>query len=93
MSHARNKCNLLFFQYNAISLNLVSCVYYVASDKQYIGEYCEILESSDKVFIGNDFPDEFAHSKATDKAEFPDHNKFEIMSDGMVYLFVFSAQG
>lgn len=46
-----------------------------------------------KVFIGNDFPDEFAHSKATDKAEFPDHNKFEIMSDGMVYLFVFFAQG
>lgn len=50
--------------------------------KQYIGEYYEILESSDKVFVGTDFPDEFAHSKdtkiieiATDKAEFPDHNK------------------
>lgn len=69
--------------------------------KQYIGECYEILESSDKVFIGTDFPDEFAHSKdtkdvkganekakanavtaianiieiATDKAEFPDHNK------------------
>lgn len=37
--------------------------------------------------------DEFAHSRATDKAEFPDYNKFEIMSDGMVYLFVRFAQG
>lgn len=46
-----------------------------------------------KVFIGTDFPDEFAHSRVTDKAEFPDYNKFEIMSDGMVYLFVLFVQG
>ena len=33
--------------------------------KQYIGECFEILETSDKVYIGTDFPDEFAHSKDT----------------------------
>ena len=33
--------------------------------KQYIDECYEILESSDKVFIDTDFPDEFAHSKDT----------------------------
>ena len=31
--------------------------------KQYVGECFEILETSDKVYIGTDFPDEFAYSK------------------------------
>ena len=30
--------------------------------KEYIGEYAEITETSDVVYIGADFPDEFAHS-------------------------------
>ena len=33
--------------------------------KEYIGEYFEILETSEKIFIGSDFPDEFSHSKDT----------------------------
>lgn len=31
--------------------------------KEYIGNYYEILETSEKVFIGADFPDEFCHSE------------------------------
>lgn len=31
--------------------------------KEYIGKYYEILETSEKVYIGTDFPDEFCHSK------------------------------
>ncbi len=33
--------------------------------KEYIGEFYEIVETSDKIFIGNDFPDEFTGSKDT----------------------------
>ena len=33
--------------------------------KEYIGEYVEITETSELVYIGPDFPDEFAHSKDT----------------------------
>ena len=33
--------------------------------KEYIGECAEITETSDVVYIGADFPDEFAHSKDT----------------------------
>ena len=33
--------------------------------KGYIGECAEITETSDIVYIGTDFPDEFAHSKDT----------------------------
>ena len=33
--------------------------------KEYIGEFAEITETSDVVYIGADFPDEFAHSKDT----------------------------
>ena len=33
--------------------------------KEYIGEYYEILETSEKVYIGTDFPDEFSHSQDT----------------------------
>ena len=33
--------------------------------KEYIGESVEITETSDEVYIGADFPDEFAHSKDT----------------------------
>lgn len=32
---------------------------------EYIGEYFEILETSEKIYIGSDFPDEFSHSKDT----------------------------
>lgn len=31
--------------------------------KKYIGNHYEILETSEKVYIGADFPDEFCHSK------------------------------
>lgn len=31
--------------------------------KEYIGRYFEIAESSDKIYIGTDFPDEFCHSQ------------------------------
>ncbi|MBD5444262.1 MAG: hypothetical protein HDR29_01795 [Lachnospiraceae bacterium] len=33
--------------------------------KEYIGECVEITETSDVIYIGVDFPDEFAHSKDT----------------------------
>ena len=33
--------------------------------KEYIGQNAEIIETSDVVYIGADFPDEFAHSKDT----------------------------
>ncbi|MCR4608431.1 MAG: helix-turn-helix domain-containing protein [Eubacterium sp.] len=33
--------------------------------KKYIGEYYEIAETAEKVYIGSDFPDEFTHSKYT----------------------------
>lgn len=33
--------------------------------KQYVGTYYEIIESSDKVYIGSDFPDEYTGSKDT----------------------------
>lgn len=33
--------------------------------KEYIGQCAEITETSDIVYIGADFPDEFAHSKDT----------------------------
>lgn len=33
--------------------------------KEYIGKCAEIAETSDVVYIGADFPDEFAHSKDT----------------------------
>lgn len=33
--------------------------------KEYIGEYAEIIETSDVIYIGSDFPDEFCHSKDT----------------------------
>lgn len=33
--------------------------------KQYVGECFEMLETAEKVYIGSDFPDEYAHSKDT----------------------------
>lgn len=33
--------------------------------KEYIGKNFQILETSEKIYIGNDFPDEFCHSKDT----------------------------
>ena len=35
--------------------------------KEYIGEYFEISETSEKIYIGSDFPDEFSHSNDTKK--------------------------
>lgn len=31
--------------------------------KEYIGKYYEIAETSEKIYIGKDFPDEFVHGK------------------------------
>ena len=31
--------------------------------KEYVGNYYEIAETSEKVYIGQDFPDEFSHGK------------------------------
>mgnify|MGYP003370030349 CR=1 FL=1 len=31
--------------------------------KEYIGEYSEITETAEKIYIGSDFPDEFTHGK------------------------------
>ncbi len=33
--------------------------------REYIGEYIEVIETSDIVYISSDFPDEFAHSNDT----------------------------
>ena len=33
--------------------------------REFIGEYYEIAETAEKVYIGSDFPDEFTHSKYT----------------------------
>ena len=33
--------------------------------KEYIGKYYEIQETSKRIYIGSDFPDEFSHSKDT----------------------------
>ena len=33
--------------------------------KEYIGKYFEIAETSEKIYIGSDFPDEFSHSNDT----------------------------
>jgi len=35
--------------------------------KEYVGKYFEILETSENVYIGTDFPDEFSHSEDTKK--------------------------
>ena len=31
--------------------------------KEYVGEFYEIVETSEKIYIGKDFPDEFTHGK------------------------------
>jgi len=31
--------------------------------KKYVGEYYEIIDTAEKVYIGSDFPDEFTHGK------------------------------
>ena len=33
--------------------------------KEYIGDYAEIIDTNDMVYIGSDFPDEYSHSKDT----------------------------
>lgn len=35
--------------------------------KEYIGKYYQIIDSSEKIYIGSDFPDEFCHSVDTYK--------------------------
>lgn len=35
--------------------------------KEYIGKYYEIQETSERIYIGSDFPDEFSHYKDTKK--------------------------
>ena len=37
--------------------------------KEYIGRFYEIEESSERVYIGSDFPDEFSHSKDSKKTK------------------------
>lgn len=39
--------------------------------KEYVGNYYEIAETSEKIYIGKDFPDEFAHSKDTYRLKGP----------------------
>ena len=52
--------NLRFKGRRSVDWNIVEdCL------KEYIGECAEIMETSDIVYIGTDFPDEFAHSKDT----------------------------
>ena len=52
--------NLRFKGRRSVNWNVVEgCL------KEYIGEYAKITETSDVVYIGADFPDEFAHSKDT----------------------------
>ena len=52
--------NLRFKGRRSVDWNIVEdCL------KEYIGECAEITETSDIVYIGTDFPDEFAHSKDT----------------------------
>lgn len=41
--------------------------------KEYIGKYYEIAETSEKIYIGSDFPDEFCHS--TDKTRLKGANE------------------
>lgn len=33
--------------------------------KEYVGDFFEIAETSEKIYIGSDFPDEFTHSEDT----------------------------
>ena len=52
--------NDLRFKGRSVEWNLVEeCL------KEYIGSCTEIIESSEMVYIGTDFPDEYAHSKDT----------------------------
>lgn len=37
--------------------------------KEYIGKYYEILETSERVYVGSDFPDEYSHSQDTRKSK------------------------
>lgn len=51
--------------------------------KECIGECAEITETLDVVYIGTDFPDEFAHSK--DTKELRGANMYA--KDGKLYLY------
>lgn len=42
--------------------------------KEYIGECAEITETSDMIYIGSDFPDEYAHSKDTKTLKRPNEH-------------------
>ena len=52
--------DIRFQSRRSIDWNEVECYL-----KEYVGEYFEILETSEKVYIGTDFPDEFSHSEDT----------------------------
>lgn len=52
--------DILFKSRRAIDWNEIEQIL-----KKYIGEYYEIAETAEKVYIGADFPDEFSHSKYT----------------------------
>ena len=52
--------NLRFKGRRSVDWNIVEeCL------KEYIGEYVEIIETLDVIYISTDFPDEFTHSKDT----------------------------
>ncbi len=52
--------NLRFKGRRSVDWNIVEeCL------KEYIGEYVEIMETLDVIYISTDFPDEFTHSKDT----------------------------
>ena len=70
--------NLRFRGRRSVDWNIVEgCL------KEYIGEYSEVTETSDVVYIGADFPDEFAHSK--DTKELRGANMYA--KDGKMYLY------
>lgn len=60
--------------------------------KEYIGQCAEITETSDVVYIGTDFPDEFTHSY-DDVGELIRYNVFQSRilvrhaKDGKLYLY------
>ena len=55
--------------------------------KEYIGQCAEITETSDVVYIGADFPDEFAHSKDTRYNVFKARILVRHAKDGKLYLY------
>jgi hypothetical protein len=42
-------------------------LYLIVPDTENVGEFFEISETSEKIYIGSDFPDEFRTKKETSK--------------------------